>query len=92
MRSAARPPWMTVRSPPRYLHAARAVGLLCIYPAYILLIFSIGSRKIIGRYYSGGKSSGKFSLFCCVYYAYALYKLLLPQVEPAACFVLLVKS
>ena len=83
---------MTVRSPPRRLYAARAVGLLYIYPIYTLLIFSIESRKIIGRCYGSSKSSNKFSLFYCVYYAYTLYKPLLLQVEPAAYFILLVKS
>ena len=89
--SAAQPPQITIRSPPHHLHAARAVGLLYIYPIYTLLIFSTGSRKTIGRYCSSSKSSGKFSSFYYIYYTYTLYKLLLPRVEPTAYPISLVK-
>ena len=74
MRSAARLLQITARSPPCRLYAAKAVCLLYICPIYILLIFSIGSKKTIGRRRSSSKSSSKFSLFYYIYYAYTLYK------------------
>ena len=84
MRSAARLLRATARSPPRRLHAAKAVGLLYTYPIYIPLTSSIGRKNITGRRRRDGESSSKFSSSYCVYYTYTLHKPLPPRVEPAA--------
>ena len=55
-------------------------------------MFSTGGKTTTARRRGGGESSGKFSSFCCVCYAYVLHKPLPPRVEPAAHPVSLVLS